>query len=472
MRIVLFHPRGYDNSVTKTSIARHAVNLPPVGLASIAAVLRKDGHNVTLFDAGLHYKVPNSIWAEKIISCRPDFVGFSTVTSEFHDAYDVCCRVKNACRNIKTIFGGVHVSWGKDKIITGFPSIDYVISGEGEYSFLNLVNGKTPEDIEGLYYREGNTGKNGPARKTLCSMDDLPFPAYDMIEGFPKRYQMPLFSYPKRPGANIISSRGCIYRCRYCDRSVFKQSFRWNSPEYTMELIKWLYNDFGIRHIMFYDDLFTLDKNRVARLCELIRNSRLSLSFNCIVRIGHIDNDLISVLKSAGCWMVNVGIESGDQEILNGYKDGLSLEKIKGDIEKIHKAGIWVKGLFMMGFPGETEDSIKKTIEFAKSLPLKDANITAFTPFPGSPVAKDIDSLGILENDWSKMDCMNFVFIPKGITSRKVLEKYYRLFIKEFYNRPFMRNIYRKMIVQSPHSYWRLIKGAVPFLSYAKSINE
>lgn len=477
MKVVLFSPRGYDNSAGKPNISTLAVNLPPIGLVSIAAVLRDGGHEVTIFDASSYYEVLNKTWVKRILDCEPDFVGFSVITSNFLDAYSVCRSIKESRDTIKTIFGGVHVSWGREKILNHFPGIDFVIAGEGEFSFLDLLNNKAPETIAGLYYRDGTSVKHGSLqnKSNLCKMDDLPFPAYDLVDGFPKRYAMALFSYPRHPCASIISSRGCVYHCNFCDRSVFHDSFRFNSPEYTFELLKWLNTDFGVKHVMFYDDLFTLNRKRVAQLCKILRETRLGVTFNCIVRVGHIDDDLIRELKSAGCWMVNVGIESGDQDILNNYKEGLAIKHISNDIEKLHNAGLWVKGLFMMGFPGETEESTQKTIDFACSLPLKDANITAFTPFPGAPISESIHSLGYFDSDWANwknMDCVNFVFVPNEAESKEMLEKYYKEFIRRFYHRPFMRKIYRKMMFQSPHSYWRLIKHASSFLRYAKKMKR
>jgi radical SAM superfamily enzyme YgiQ (UPF0313 family) len=283
---------------------------------------------------------------------------------------------------------------------------------------------------------------------------------------------MPLFVYPAHPGAGIISSRGCVYQCPYCDRSVYGKSFRWNSPEYTVEQIAWLKKDFGVRHINFYDDQFTTNRARVARLCDLLKKRKLGVTFNCVVRIGHIDGELCRMLKASGCWMVNVGIESGDQVMLDKFKDGLTLETIRRDVKMAFDTGIHVKGLFMMGFPGETEASIIKTREFAKSLPLKDANITAFTPFPGAPISASISAEGTLDDEWSNMDCERFVFVPRGIPSKEFLQEQYKLFIKGFYQRPFLRSLYFKMLFQSPHSYWRLIKNLGTFLHYFLKMNK
>jgi radical SAM superfamily enzyme YgiQ (UPF0313 family) len=446
--------------------------MPPVGLASIAAVLRAGGHEVGIFDAALDCTVSNEQWAAHIAGYEPSIVGFSTITSNFCDAYDVCEKVKRLKAPIKTVFGGVHASWGKDALLKKYGEIDFIIAGEGEYSFCKLASGEPCSSIEGLYFRNGGSIENGPPHNTLCDMDSLPFPAYDLLSGFPRRYLLPLFGYPRHPGAGIISSRGCVYQCSYCDRSVFGKSFRWNSPEYTVEQIAWLKKDFGVRHVNFYDDQFTTNRARVARLCDLLKKRKLGVTFNCIVRIGHIDTDLCRILKTSGCWMVNVGIESGEQVLLDTFKDGLTLAAIRGDVNALYKSGMHVKGLFMMGFPGETEASIIKTREFANSLPLKDANITAFTPFPGAPISASISAAGSLDNDWSKMDCEHFVFVPRGIPSREFLREQYKLFIKGFYQRPFLWSIYLTMLFQSPHSFWRLIKNARTFLSYFLKMNK
>lgn len=470
MRIILFYPRGYPLQSPQSRVGHHAALLPPLGLASIAAVLRTRGHEVILMDAALHCTVTNEQWVKRIIQQHPDAVGFSCITPAFEDAAALCTLLKQHAPAILTIFGGVHVSWAGARALERYAAIDYVIAGEGEYALAQLLDGEPADTIAGLHYRSGGLIQSAPpqSKQTQCVMDELPFPAYDLLEGFPHRYNLPLFSYRHHPGTHIISSRGCVYQCSYCDRSVFGQSFRWNSPEYTFELVKYLRSDFGIRHLYFYDDLFTLNRARVEKLCTLLREARLGVGFNCIVRAGHIDEELLGMLRSAGCWMVNIGIESGDQAILDSHKEGLSLESIRSDVNRIYASGIHVKGLFMMGFPGESEASVRKTIDFACSLPLKDANITAFTPYPGAPIRKTIDNLGSFNEQWSLMDCEHFVFTPHSLPSRERLEQLYAEFIHRFYHRPFLRKLYRRMLWESPHSYWRLLCHLGSFLGYAR----
>jgi anaerobic magnesium-protoporphyrin IX monomethyl ester cyclase len=470
MRIVLFYPRGSTYSQDKRNAHHLACVLPPAGLVSIAAVLRKNGHDVCLFDAALFCTVSNERWADKIINFKPDIAGFSTITSNFNDAYDVCQKIKRRDSSITTVLGGVHASWGKDRLLEKFDAIDIVVAGEGEAAMCEIAAGKPAATIEGVFARNGSEIIRGPNRRTMMSMDDLPFPAFDLLDGFPKKYLLPLFSYPRHPGVGIASSRGCVHQCSYCDRSVFGRSFRWNSPEYTVEHIRKLKKDFGVRHVTFHDDQFITNRPRVERLCALLREKKLGVTFNCVVRLGSIDADLAAMLKASGCWMVSAGIESGDQTMLDEFKSGVSLEELRRDTVTLANAGLYVKGLFMAGFPGETESSLTKTMDFAISLPLKDINVTAFTPFPGAPIFHSIDSLGSFINDWNLMDCEHTVFVPRVIPSAEYLETFRNRFIKTFYNRRSMRKIYMEMLWKSPHSYWRLIKNAGVFLKYSKTM--
>ncbi|MBN1306667.1 MAG: B12-binding domain-containing radical SAM protein [Chitinispirillaceae bacterium] len=470
MNIVLVQPRGFSWT-PQQRVEKVACVMPPVGLASIAAVLRRAGHRVSIIDGALNSSLTNDLLADRILAHRPAMVGFTATTSAFPDAYRLCRLVKERSDDVTTVFGGVHASWGKGELLVDYPAIDVVVAGEGETVTRLLAEGDRTSDR--CFFRNGGAPAGGTRETPLVNIDDLPFPAYDLLDGFPKRYLSPLFSYPRAPCATVISSRGCIYRCSYCDRSVFGAGFRWNSPEYTFGQMERLYRDYGVRHVNFYDDLFTLNRPRVETLCRRLENARLPLTFNCIVRIGHIDRELIALLKRGGCFMVSVGIESGDQSFLDAHKAGLDLESVRRDVELLHENGLWVKGLFMMGFPDETESTIVRTRKFACSLPLKDANMTAFTPFPGAPITATIGDYGAFDNDWAKLDCVNFVFVPSGIASRRVLEHHRALFYRQFYTRPFMRrHVYPKLLFRSPHSTARLVRHARTFFSFRRELDR
>jgi radical SAM superfamily enzyme YgiQ (UPF0313 family) len=328
----------------------------------------------------------------------------------------------------------------------------------------DLVAGKGPATIQGVVFRDGGEIKSTGFRTDLCTLDELPFPAYSKLEGFPKEYEAPLFNYPKAPSATIISSRGCPYQCSYCDRSVFRRSFRYNSAPYLYEHMRYLKREFGVRHIFFYDDLFTFHRGRIEEFCGLLRQKPLGMTFNCAVRVGHIDDDLLRMLKSAGCWMVSLGIESGDKELLTRHKSNVDPEEMKKSVRQIQKNGLRVKGLFMMGLPGETEKTVRRTADFITELNLDDMNMTKFTPFPGSPIYQAIHEEGTFDEKWELMNCLNFVFVPKGIPSKERLEELYKQSVKRFYT---SRNWVRKFIplmFRSPHSAIRVLKNLPTYL--------
>ncbi|MBI4837695.1 MAG: radical SAM protein, partial [Nitrospirae bacterium] len=402
------------------------------------------------------------------LSSRPDIIGFTATTSSFLDAYRHTEEIKKAVPDVKIVFGGVHVSALRGEILEKYPLIDFLITGEGEKAMSELALGVKPDAIQGLIFRSGRDIVSNGFRTNLCELDSLPFPAYGKLEGFPEFYHPPLFNYPRSPCATIISSRGCPYQCSYCDRSVFRKSFRFNSAGYLYEHMAFLKKEFKIRHIFFYDDLFTFHRKRIEEFCLLLQKKPLQMTFNCAVRVGHIDEDLLKMLKAAGCWMVSVGIESGDYEILSRHKSKVDFNEMKITVKQIQKNGMRVKGLFMMGLPGETEASIKKTTDFIKELELDDMNMTKFTPFPGSPIYKTIHEEGFFDEKWELMNCLNFVFIPKGIESKERLENIYKQYIKKFYT---SKNWIRKfwlLMFKSPHSTCRMIRNLPAFLKIRK----
>ncbi len=466
MRMVLVHPAGSNWIPGKKDITATANRMAPLGLLSIAAFLEKKGHRVFVMDCLGPYATANpDINVKKILEYRPDLVGFSATTSGFLDGYDLAARIKEKRENIKIVFGGVHISSMGKVLLEKFEKIDFLCMGEGEMTLAELASGEKYENIDGLIMRDGDNIVENRPRAHIPDMDSLPFPSYEKLEGFPEKYNLPLFSYILSPGATMTTSRGCPYQCSYCDRSVFKRGYRYNSAGYIYEHMKYLRKRFGVRHINIYDDLFTANRKRITDLCELLIKKPLGMQFNCAVRVGHADDDLLKMLKKAGFLQVSLGIETGDPDLMKIHKPGVYMEEVKDTVKRIQKAGLRAKGLFMMGLPGETVESIKKTSDFVISLGLDDMNMAKFTPFHGAPLWKTIRDHGTLDEDWRKMNCLNFVFVPKGIDSKKTLDELYNRHVKRFYSDPLWRKKFRKRIWEHKRSIFYFLRHLPTFLA-------
>ncbi|MCF6248713.1 MAG: B12-binding domain-containing radical SAM protein [Desulfobacula sp.] len=471
-KILLIHPLGYKSENAKTDISRKANIMPPLGLAGIAAYLEQSCIQTDIIDCYAHPE-SDAVIKTYLKNEKPEFVGFSCTTSTFLDGIRIAEYTKKITPETKIIFGGVHVSALKEKILQLYKVIDYVVVGEGEHTLYQLLSSKPAdfENIKNIIFRTkmGEIVFTG-YRKRLIDLDTLPFPAYEKLAGYPECYKLPIFNYPKVPNASCISSRGCPYSCSYCDRSVFKKSFRYNSAQYLYNHLKYLKEKFNIRHVNFYDDQFTFNRSRVEKFARLMIKTPLNMTFNCAARAEHLDLELLKLMKKAGCWMISLGIETGDESLLAQHRQNPDLSMMRDKILLIKEAGIRVKGLLMMGLPGESEKSIEKSKAYVFSLPIDDFNLAKFTPFPGSPIYKRIkeqgQELGAFNEDWEKMDCMQFVFIPKDLTK----EKMEALFI-EFYQSHFQRAKvllgYVSMLWKSPDSWIRFMKDFVGFIKFA-----
>ncbi len=461
MRLTLVHPAGFNFVPGQPDFSVLANRMPPIGILSLAAWLDQHGHETAVHDC-LGPFAPPTIEenAEIILATNPELVGFSTTTSGFLDAADMAQYIRKKRPEIKIAFGNVHVSSLGAPLLEHFPEIDYLCIGEGEGAMLDLADGKPPQEIYNLIYRDGARIVSNPRRSRILNLDELPFPAYEKLEGFPDAYHLPLFSYVKKHGATMITSRGCPYTCSFCDRTVFERLYKVNSAQYIYNHMKHLRDKFGVYHINFYDDLFTAQKRRVFELCDLLIEKPLGMQFNCAIRTGHTSDEMLQKLKQAGALMVSMGIESADPEMMQRHKAGVTLEAVKKTVEQIHNAGLRAKGLFIFGMPGETPETVKATSDFILSLDLDEMNMTKFSPLYGAPIWDECVSgvSGEFHEDWRLMNCLNFVFLPKGFESREEMDALYNWHVMRFYNSKAYRRRFARRLWQHRWSLWHLIK--------------
>ncbi|MDD8025050.1 MAG: radical SAM protein [Acidobacteriota bacterium] len=463
-RLVLVQPLGMNWEPNRKDMSRIANIMPPIGLCSLAAWVERFGHRAEILDF-YAYPEEEAGFLDRLRADKPDFVGFSVTTSSFLDAARLARRVKQET-GLRTVFGGVHVSALAPRLMREYPEIDLAVAGEGEQALREILDrdGRPPFGVGGIHYRvDGEVVSSGPGAK-LPDLDQLPFPDYGKLRGFPDRYKLPLFSYPHAPGTIAVTSRGCVFQCTYCDRSVFGRSYRYHGAEYLIEWFGLLRRRYGIRHLNLYDDNMTVNRERVLGFCEALTRSGLGLSFNCASRPELLDLELLRALKRAGCWTISLGIESGDWDILRRHRShAVDLGTMRERIGLIRKAGLRVKGLFMIGLPGETAASMARTRDYILSLPLDEFNLTKFTPFPGASCYDGLTREGTLDENWELANCVNALFVPNGLTAAKI-DLMFKEIYRRYYQRPRVLARYVPMLWKSPDSWRRFVKDLGSFL--------
>ncbi|AWI79231.1 B12-binding domain-containing radical SAM protein [Parazoarcus communis] len=472
MRVTLVHPAGFNFVPGQPDFSVLANRMAPIGILQLASWLEKHGHPTQVHDCLGPYAPPSlEANVEQILATRPELVGFSATTSGFMDAVDMAAEIKRRHPHIKTFFGNVHASSVGGPLLDHFPEIDYLCIGEGEGAILDVAEGMADKDIANIIYRDGGGhAVINERRARILDLDELPFPAYEKLAGFPHGYHLPLFSYEKRWGATMITSRGCPYTCSFCDRTVYERLYKYNSAQYVHDHIRHLRDNFGVHHINIYDDLFTAHKKRIHELCELLISKPLGVDFNCAIRTGHTSDEMLALLKRAGALMVSMGIESADPAMMERHKTGVTLDAVKQTVEQIHAAGLRAKGLFIFGLPGETPETLKATSDFILSLDLDEMNMTKFSPMYGAPIWDECVSgaEGEFDEDWRLMNCLNFVFKPKGFESREEMDALYNWHVRRYYDSKPYRRRFSKKLWQHRWSLWHVVRHLPQIIQAAR----
>ncbi len=425
--------------VHKLEIYRVAgMKAPPLGIAWIAAVLERAGHKVKIIDSPT-LEMNTEDWLQEVKSWKPDVVGLSMLTPTAPKGYRAAKLVKEMLPDVIVVAGGPHPTFMyKEALENG---IDIVVAGEGEYTAVELIDTlenkgydtKEMINIRGLAFKDPKENKIRvtPPRPPILNLDELPWPA---------RHLLPMEKYTllNKPikVAHVMASRGCPYGCAYCSTSYFwGRRIRFRSAENVADEIEYLYNKYKIRYVVFSDDELVINKKFVKDYVREMKERGLDLPFACGARVDHVNKEFMKFLYDNGCVILYFGVESASQETLD--KIGKRIR-----IEQALKVFQWKKelkgaamGSFILGFPWETIDDMKRTVELAIKLDPDYAQFTALTPYPGTPMYHYALKHDLIE-DWNWEHWTTVRAVMRGFHfSREDLAKMIKYAYRKFFLR-------------------------------------
>lgn len=453
---------------------------PPLGLAYMAAVLEEAGFEgkVKILDSrtvGATKETLRSI----IQKWKPDIVGFQVKTPNYPDAVEASKVCKEEGIQY-VVWGGHHASPLAEECVN-LPWVDIVFRGEAEYTFRDFVvavdEGREWGDVSGItYHDELGFPKSTPDAPLIQDLDQLPFPA---------RHLLPMDKYrifgSSFPATTMITTRGCPFDCEFCAvTSFYGANWRQRSPENIAEEMG-LLADQGLLAVAFVDDLFFASRRRVFQICDHIGALRREIYWGATVRADRADLEMFKAMRRTGCRLVFAGVESYDQTILDSVKKGTKVGKIEEYHKVCKKVGLDTLSSFSFGFPGETRETIRKTIRWA--IDVLDPSLALFTistPYPGTPFYHQMEREGkIVERDFSKYTLFHPIVEINGITREELKEEVMAAY-KEFYMRPqkMYQNIKREFkyavesygLKQFFHNSRVAARGVIHFASMEKSI--
>ncbi|MGB5217341.1 MAG: radical SAM protein [Smithella sp.] len=432
MKVLLINPITRNVSLSS----------PDLGLGYLAAALQRDNHQVSILDC-VNVKMTFDQFADYVAALDIDVIGFRVFSTDLFSAKKSVEIVRAKLPDVKIILGGAHPSAFPEQTLQYFTEADFAIRGEAEKGLADLISHMTlpdkiaKEHVPGLIWRDNGQIRCNPPLfaqdlDTLCSPD------WDLINPRDYPFQTSYFTRSKIV-APLIMTRGCPYHCTFCScRAVTGHKIRAHSVPYMMNQIKFLQSKFGIKEVCFIDDNFLALKNLMTELCEQIIKEKIDIKWSCFgIRLDLVDEEILSLMEKAGCYLLTVGIESGSQRILDHMKKQLTLGLIEEKLKLINKkTSIKVIGNFILGYPVETEEDIRKTIKFAGKLPLYGANFFPFHPTPGTEIFNELQTKkDFIFKNWENMGQDMKPYVPEGI-SRQKFTWLFMLAFMNFYLRP------------------------------------
>ena len=460
-KILFFNPPSRENVYLSTNVGVGVPSYPSLTLATLAAHL-VNKHDVKIIDLDLLTNFYESLFND-MKSFKPDIVASSATTPHYPTVKDIKYRVKEKYPQIETIIGGVHVTSLPEET-SKENCFDITVVGEADTVISELLSSSV-KDVHGIIYREAPYGerKQTPKRKLLTDLNASPYPAWELFTL--KEYRNSRLSSRRNPVGLIETSRGCAFQCNFCNKLTFGSQYRTKDPKRVVDEMEYMLKC-GFNEIHIIDDSFTQNINRAKEVCIEImkRNLRFPWSLFSGVRADMVDLEFFKLAKKSGCWQVAFGIETGDQDILNRINKKITLSQSENAVKLAKKAGIDTFGFFILALSGETEKSMRRTMEFAKKLPLDIAKFDICIPYPGTSYYKELKSEGrIRSQNWSKYNChqVDETLFDHPNLAWSVIRNYYKNAFREFYLRPtyiirrFMRSLKMGDLLYDIHYFFK-----------------
>jgi len=391
----------------------------PLGIAYLAAYLEREGHHVAILDCrgekdqktkvanGTLYGLGEDEILAEVEKFKPDVVGISNMWTAYSgDAHMVAKTVKSRHPNLMVIFGGSHPSEFAELVLKD-KNVDLVILGEGEITLTEVLKhvekGQSFENIKGVAFRNGEEMVRTPARERMGDIDGLPFPARHLLPM--KRYLHETYGHDflmRAPAIGILSSRGCPQKCIFCTvRAVWGRDWEGRSPESVVDEIKFLQDEYGVQEISFLDDDLSRDMPRLAAICDEIVRRKIDIRWTTPNGVAHwlLDEKLLDKMKASGCYRLTFGIESGCKETRKFIQKKVPLEQATRMIRYSNKIGLWTICTFILGFPYETEENMRETIQYAIDSGTDMGVFYLLMPHPTSDVYTVFKDEGLLDLD-------------------------------------------------------------------------
>ncbi len=411
---------------------------PPLNLLNLAATVREAGHEVRILDAA-SAGTPLEPFVAQVISARPDVVGITAMTAHIHTAGRLAEAVKARLPDVPIVVGGAHVSALPEETMERWSAFDIGVVGEGDLTIVELLDalgkGMGLEQVAGLLLCRDGRILRTEARPPIKNLDTLPFPAWDLLPDFTTTYQPTATRRVRLPSAYLVSSRGCPYRCTFCSNSVHGRTFRSYSVDYLMRMIEHLIDLFGVRDVTVYDENLAVNRRRLTDLCHRLIEADHDLTWSCDARADNLTPELLVLMHRAGCRSVWMGMESGDPEMLRLYRKGTTVSQYRRATRWSKEAGVVVHGSFIIGGPGETPASLRRSLTFARRSDLDYFTPFYCTPLPGAPMYDTIEEHGTFLPDYRLATMTGPTFIPKGFTMRGI-QAWYVWSLASFYLQP------------------------------------